>query len=130
MDYKHFNIHLLSRNDNVATFNCGNDDLNEFIKCDAYNYFEQKLAYNYVMQGKDQTIAYFSLANDRIAIDDFDSKTHFNRFRRKHFVNSKRIKTYPATKLCRFAVDTKYKGLRIGSSLLNMIKITLSKESQ
>lgn len=130
MDYKDFDIHLLSSNDNVDSFNCGNEDLNEFIQNDAVNYFDQRLAYNYVMQKADQTIAYFSLANDRIAIDDFESKTHFNRFRRRHFVNSKRIKTYPAAKLCRFAVDSKYRGKRIGSSLLNMIKFTLSKESQ
>lgn len=33
--------------------------------------------------------AYFSLANDKISITDFESKTDFNRFRKQKFVNEK-----------------------------------------
>lgn len=49
--------------------------------------------------------------------------TEFNRFRRKQgFPNEKRLKSYPAVKLCRLAVDQNAKGNQIGSSLLDYIK--------
>ena len=127
---KNYRVHLLSEDDDVHAFDCGNQDLNDFIKYDASNYGEQKLAYNYVAEKSDEILAYFSLANDRVSVDDFESKTHFNRFRKVRFVNAKRLKVYPAAKLCRFAVDSKHKGCRIGTSLLNKIKLTLAYESR
>ena len=49
--------------------------------------------------------------------------TEFNRFRRKQgFPNEKRLKSYPAVKLCRLAVDKQAKGNQIGSGLLDYIK--------
>lgn len=53
---------------------------------------------------------------------DFESKTEFNRFRKVKFVNEKRLKSYPAVKLCRLAVDKTLKGQSIGTYLLNFIK--------
>lgn len=55
------------------------------------------LAVSYVFEnsedaGHDNIAAYFSLANDRISITDFPDKTSFNRFRKKRFVNEKRLK--------------------------------------
>ena len=64
-----------------------------------------------------QTVAYFSLANDRISLSDFENKTEFNRFRKHRFVNEKRLKSYPAAKIC-----LSVKGQSIGSFLLNFIK--------
>jgi len=59
--------------------------------------------------------AFFSLANDRVSLSDFENKTEFNRFRRRRFVNEKRITSYPATKLCRLGVNLSAKGAGIGS---------------
>ena len=49
-------------------------------------------------------------------------KTEFNRFRKHRFVNEKRLKSYPAAKICRLGVDLSVKGQSIGSFLLNFIK--------
>lgn len=32
------------------------------------------------------------IANDRISLSDFENKTEFNRFRKRQFVNEKRLK--------------------------------------
>lgn len=82
------------------------------------------LAVSYVLENKmgQQTVAYFSLANDRISLSDFENKTEFNRFRKHRFVNEKRLKSYPAAKICRLGVDLSVKGQSIGSFLLNFIK--------
>lgn len=65
------------------------------------------LAITYTLKHKlsNRIVGYFSLANDKITLNDFSSPTDFNRFRRKRFINRKRIKSYPAVKLCRLAVD-------------------------
>ena len=74
------------------------------------------------MEQVDKPIAYFSVANDRVSIQDFETNTEFNRFRRHRFVNEKRIKSYPAVKVGRFAVSNSVRGEGIGSMLLDFIK--------
>ena len=66
--------------------------------------------------------AYFSLANDRVSVTDFESNSAFNRFRRKRFAYEKRLRTYPAVKICRLAVAQSMRGKAIGSFLLDFIK--------
>lgn len=56
-------------------------------------------------------------------LDNFKDKTEFNRFRKKSgFPNEKRLKSYPAVKLCRLGVDVSAKKHRIGTTILNYIK--------
>lgn len=64
----------------------------------------------------------FSLANDRVGLVDFPDKTEFNRFRKHKFVNAKRLKSYPAAKICRLGIDQSIKGQNIGSFLISFIK--------
>lgn len=89
---------------------------------------EALLAITYIFEDKEKVLAYFSLANDRISISDFDNKTDFNRFRRHRFVNTKRLKSYPAVKICRLGVSEDCKGKGVGSGLLDVIKdfVTIS----
>ena len=61
-------------------------------------------------------------ANDRISLTDFEDKTTFNRFRKHRFVNEKRLKSYPAVKICRLGVSEDSKGSGVGTGLLNFIK--------
>ena len=44
-----------------------------------------------------------------MSLSDFADKTEFNRFRRKRFPNEKRMKSYPAGKLCRFVTVDAYR---------------------
>ena len=90
---------------------------NGFILTDAPLYRKEKLAVTYTVLEKaspDSVVAFFSLSNDRISISDFDSKTKYNRFSRR-FNNHKRLKSYPAAKIGRFAVDANMKGKNIGT---------------
>ena len=110
--------------DTVAAFDCGDEDLNGFILTDAPLYRKEKLAVTYTVQEKaapNSIVAFFSLSNDRISISDFDNKTKYNRFSRR-FNNHKRLKSYPAAKIGRFAVNVNMKGKSIGSILLDFIK--------
>jgi len=43
-------------------------------------------------------------------------------FRKKRFVNEKRLKSYPAVKICRLAIDISAKGQSLGTFILDFIK--------
>jgi GNAT superfamily N-acetyltransferase len=125
-------IRKLDTHEQVPSFDCGDSDLNDFILNDSTLYRKELLAVSYVMEdiAADQIVAYFSLANDKISLADFPDKTIFNRFRRKRFVNQKRLKSYPAVKICRLAVDSKYQGLSLGSMLINFIKAFVARDTR
>ena len=114
----------MSKDEHISDFNCGDADLNDFILNESQLYRKARLAVSYVIQKVDnkQVVGFFSLANDRVSISDFESKTEFNKFRKKRFVNEKRIKSYPAVKICRLAIDESAKGMSLGTFILDFIK--------
>lgn len=120
----HCIVRKLGKEEIVESFDCGDTDLNDFILHESLHYRKALLAVSYVLETEDekQVVAYFSLANDRVSLTDFESNTEFNRFRRHRFVNEKRMKSYPAVKICRLGTELSVRGLGIGTSLLNMIK--------
>ena len=122
--HEHYNIRKLRLGEKVESFDCGDTDLNDFILVEAPYYREALLAVTYVMEHREtgKVVGYFSLANDRVSVTDFESKTEFNRFRRQRFVNEKRVKSYPAVKLCRLGVEQAMSGKHVGSFLLDFIK--------
>ncbi len=124
--HNRFFIRRLDETEYVNVFDCGDDDLNDFIINESVPFRRALLAVTYVLAEKsnpDKVIAFCSLANDRVSLSDFDSKTEFNRFRRqKSFPQAKRLKSYPAVKLCRLAVDKSAKGMSVGSLLIDFIK--------
>ena len=86
----------LEERDTVKSFDCGDEDLNDFILHESPLYRKEKLAVTYVLKEADDLAnehikAFFSLSNDRISISDFDSKTKYNRFSRR-FNNQKRLR--------------------------------------
>ena len=66
---------------------------------------------------------------DKISITEFENNTEFNRFKRR-FKNSKRLKSYPAVKICRLAVDENARKLHLGTKLLNFIKGYFAKDNK
>ena len=122
-----YTIRKLGINEKVKSFDCGDADLNDFILKESGLYREALLAVTYVFEAEDDEnhehiAAYFSLANDRVSITDFPNKTEFNRFRKHRFVNEKRLKSYPAAKVCRLAVSQDMKGQHIGEFMIRAIK--------
>ena len=120
-----FDVVRLSSLESIGNFDCGDTDLNDFILNRAVLFDKYMLAASYACVNPEsgQIYAYFSLANDKLAMSDFKDKSEFNRFRKKRgFPNEKRLKSYPAVKLCRLAVDNSVKGNQIGSAILDIVK--------
>jgi GNAT superfamily N-acetyltransferase len=123
----------LNENNVVESFDCGDQDLNDFIlnRSAAYQKYLLSVSYAFANPDNGKILAYCSLANDKVAVTDFKDKTEFNRFRRHHgFPNAKRLKSYPAVKLCRLGVDTSAKGKQIGTRILNYIKSIYAMENK
>lgn len=113
----------LDEQDSIKSFDCGDEDLNDFIKNDAPLYYKARLSTSYVLedQSTGETIGYFSLAHDRISLTDFPSNSSYNRFRKQFFAQGKMFKSYPAIKICRLATNLNYRGKGIGKMIINMI---------
>lgn len=121
---ENFVVRRLGIGESVSKFDCGDDDLNDFLLNESRFYRNALLSVTYVVESSatGEVLAYFSLSNDKIAISDFGSKTEFNRFRKHRFVNEKRLKSYPAIKIGRLAIDRKAQHCSLGSLLLNFIE--------
>ena len=103
-------------------FDCGDQDLNEFLSCDAILYSRQLLAVTYCLDRKDETILYFALSNDKLAAIEVEKS--FWRKIKNSFPHEKHRKDYPAVKIGRFAVNSKYQNTaeHWGTEALNFIK--------
>ena len=128
MTHKEFEERCLVRRlnigDSISAFDCNDEDLNDFILNEACLYRNALLSVTYVVEDKTthDILAYFSLANDKISISDFESKTEFNRFRKHKFVNEKRLRSYPAIKIGRLVISQKAQHQSIGTYLLEFIE--------
>lgn len=120
---------ILKPQDYVKTFNCGDEDLDNFIIKESSDYSKALLAVTYVVREKSldkKVVAYFSLAADKLSVSDFNSNSEFNRFRKHRFILEKRIRSYPAVKLCRLGVDCSVRKCGMGSAILASVSYMLT----
>lgn len=119
-----YQIRRLGNGEIVSSFDCGDEDLNDFILNESVKYRQARLAVTYVIEvrNSNHVVGFFSLANDRVSLSDFENKTDFNRFRKTRFDNEKRLKSYPAAKICRLGIDSSAKGQSLGTFILDFIK--------
>ena len=110
---------------NSIDFECGEDELNDFIINDAADYHRSLLAESYILKDDGHVIAYITILNDSLDMTAFEDKTSFNRFRKKHFANAKRLKSYPALKVGRLAVQLSLARHGYGSVLLDFVKLLI-----
>ena len=65
-----YSIRKLQNGEDIHLFDCGDEDLNDFILNEARLYCKELLAVSYVLERGDVHLvhAYFSMANDRISL--------------------------------------------------------------
>ena len=125
-------LRRLGETDVVSHFDCGDEDLNDFILTDAPLYFKVRLATSYVLEDSvsNEVYGYFSLAHDRISLTDFPSNSAYNRFRKQFFAQGKMFKSYPALKICRLATSKSCRGEGVGSMIIKTIIASYRKDSK
>lgn len=112
----------LAEDYSFGPFDCGEADLNDFLLADAKDYASQLLAVTYLIESTDGVAAYFALSNDSISLSDSDKATW--RRIKKDFPHRKHRNDYPAVKIGRLAVDRRYQGRQIGTSIIDFVKKT------
>lgn len=105
----------------LKPFDCGNDDINEFLIDDSLDYQEGLLAVTYLVMDGDKILSYFCLLNDKLAYLPGEDKKAWNKLNRK-ISNHKRLKSYPAVKIGRLGTQKTLAGKGIGREIIDYIK--------
>lgn len=116
-------ILLLTEDYPIKPFDCEDEDLNDFLFNEAVSYQKELLATTFVMENDKQTLGYYSLLNDSLQLKEemFASKSQFRKFLRELMPYPKRhLKTIPALKIGRLAIDKSFKGKGIGRVIMNI----------
>jgi len=104
----------------VKNFDCGDSDLNEYFKDDAFKHRSELLSETYYLTNNefqdDFPIALISLSNDGVRKEKLNSEWTSNLHKSKIYT------TYPAVKISRLGVNMDFQRMHIGSHLINMIK--------
>lgn len=122
MEFDGFTLERLHSESEFTHFDCGDGDLNDFILNDAKNFHHHLIAVTYLLKFDNKIVAFFSLLNDRISIEDFESNRKWWSQIKTIMPDGKRFRSYPAVKLGRLGVDDSFKGKKIGKSILDYLK--------
>lgn len=89
---------------------------------DSKGYLEKLLSVTYLFEYKKETIAFFSVSNDKISITDLESNRKFKKLFQSILPAGKKFKSYPAVKIGRLGVHKLYQRDGFGSQLIDYIK--------
>ncbi len=117
-------IYLIDSKTDLSSFQCGDSDLDDFFKNDAYLYSKQLLGKSYIAVtnfGSPKIVCAFTLANDSIK-STMIPKSSRNRLERK-VPNAKHTRTYPALLIGRLGVNGEFQrsGLHLGSQVIDYL---------
>lgn len=110
----------------LTSFDCGDEDLNDFLLNDAKAFQKKQIAHTYILEEDRRILAYFCLLNDKISRQD-SSNSMWKRIK-KEFPIEKQFSSYPAVKIGRFAVDKSMHGTGLGSELMISLKFLLQEK--
>lgn len=122
MKHADLNFVRLSRDHFVTNFDCGDEDLNNFLLDDSFIQQDQLFAVTYLLEDQEKIAAFFTLSNDKIRLDEGKSRNFWNTRVGRNIPHNIRRKDYPAVKLGRLAVHRDCKGQGIGTMILDYLK--------
>lgn len=122
MENLNFKIVRLDQGHMVHSFDCDDIDLNDFLRNDSLKQQEQLFGVTYLLQDQQRTAAFFTLINDKIKLEEGQSRNYWNTQIGKNIPYNKRRKDYPAVKLGRLGVQKELKNMGIGTMILRYLK--------
>ncbi len=102
-----------------GSFDCGDDDLNEYFHVDAMLHKKELLTQTYCLGVRampNLVVALLDFCNDAVLLKKYSDAIDINIDERK------RYPSLPAVKLTRFGVAKDFQRLSIGTHVLNMVK--------
>jgi ribosomal protein S18 acetylase RimI-like enzyme len=107
--YDELKVRLLLNNDDLSDLWCAEEDLNDFLKNNAKSYHDLMLGRTYLCIYKDKVVGFMTLSIDTIRAEIMQEEDKLKNIR---------IKSYPALKIARLAIDIKYERKGIGKFLV------------
>jgi ribosomal protein S18 acetylase RimI-like enzyme len=106
----------------LAGFDCGDDDLNDFFNIDAIKYQEQMLGQTYLCRHHQsgKIVSAFSLSLHGLQVSDLPGSRR--KKVKENIPNEKTLKAFPACLIGRLGVSVEFSGCGVGSQLLTFIK--------
>ena len=111
----------------LTDFDCGDDQLNEFLFEDAKPSLELRIANTFILEDNGRIVAYFCLLNDKVSKDEIIG-SRWKKIR-ANFPRDKQFRSYPTVKIGRLAVSKDFRGQNIGTWLIAKLKSILNDES-
>lgn len=111
MQFDEIKIEKLSRIHDTSKFDCGDEDINEFLKKDALMWQERKLAVTRIFVYNDEIIGFSCTSADSIKLDLEERKN-------ENGLDQKKMKEVPAIKIGRLGRSLKYKDQKVGEFIL------------
>jgi len=119
-DYSDWYSELLTKTTVINSFDCEDEDLNDFLINNAIDYSTSLLGVTHLIKIGDDIVAYFCLFNDRITRNKEETAT-WNKINRS-IANEKRKNSYPSIKIGRLAVSKQYKKLGFGKLIIKVVR--------
>ena len=112
----------LSDNHVFLPFDCGDEDINDFLLTQAVHYQKELLAVTYLLEDGENTVFYFTLSNDKVTA--LELSKGFWRKIKSLFPHSKHRRDYPAVKIGRLGVNKFYQHTddKWGTKIVGFIK--------
>lgn len=124
-----YHFENLTEEHDLSEFDCGDEDLNDFLKTDALKQQESRLNVTKLIMCEDEIIGFVSLLTDTLVIKNIKDTSIKLNIKKQLNISSKN-KLIPAVKIGRFAIDKHYSGKGLGTDILRNILINLKEISQ
>ena len=98
--------------------------MNDFLFNKALLYQKELLATTFIVENEERTLGYYSVLSDSLQLkeEDFPSKSKYKKFLSYLIPHPKRhLKSVPAVKIGRLAIDKTYKGKGLGMVFIRNI---------
>ena len=132
MDFSKIKLIRLLPDTIILPFDCGDTDLNGFLFEDAKKHASELIAVTYIIQDKENTLAYFNYLNDKISHTDLDG--NLSKFIERVGVYLPKEKgghkSYPAVKIGRLAVNKDCQIGGLGKMIINYTKGNFTKNNK
>ena len=125
-----FNLVRLTENHQIKPFECGDADLNDFLVNCSKDFSKGLLAVTYLIEDEYNTIAFFSLANDKISVTELGSEIKWAERFKEILPVGKQFNSYPAIKIVRLAVSVDYQFKGWGDAILDYLKIWFTTDNR
>lgn len=118
----------LNENHDLSDFDCGDEELNDFLKNDALSQQSGKLNVTKLAICDDKIVGYVSILTDALIFKNIREENVSSEIKEKLHLSSNN-RSIPAVKIGRIAIDKKFSGKSLGTPILRNVLLNFKRIS-